>query len=119
MQRPSTRVDIAGATRPGTLAYSSWLTMQSNGETRENPCEYNDFSLVRVDPADVASIDPTVPGLGGPTSVGGSAGALGDAVFTYGNSSLRLGVPQLRPKQGAVIESAGGGGELPRAILDD
>ena len=65
-----TQVEITGATRPGTLAYSSWNAMQSAGETDENTCAYNDFALVRVDPADVASIDPTVPGLGGPTSVG-------------------------------------------------
>jgi hypothetical protein len=34
---------------------------------------------------------------------------LGDTVYTYGNSSLRGGVPQLRPKQGVVIESVGNG----------
>jgi hypothetical protein len=81
--------------------------MQSAGETDENTCAHNDFALVRVDPADVASIDPTVPGLGGPTSVGGPGGRLGDTVFSYGNSSLRLGIPQLRPKQGTVIQSVG------------
>ena len=102
-----TQVEITGATRPGTLAYSSWNAMQGAGETDENTCAYNDFALVRVDPADVASIDPTVPGLGGPTSVGGPGGRLGDTVFSYGNSSLRLGIPQLRPKQGTVIQSVG------------
>jgi hypothetical protein len=34
---------------------------------------------------------------------------LGDTVFTYGNSSLRAGIMQLRPKQGVVVESAGDG----------
>jgi hypothetical protein len=104
-----TPVEIDGASRPGTLVYSSWLTMQGKGETNANACEYNDFALVRVDPADVAKIDPTVPRLGGPTSVGGSGASLGDTVFTYGNSSLRLGVRQLRPKQGTVVQSKGGG----------
>ena len=102
-----TPVEVDGATRPGTLAYSSWNAMQANGETDENTCAYNDFALVRLDPADVPSVDPTVPGLGGPTGVGGSGAMLGDTVYSYQNSSLRLGVPQLRPKQGTVIQSVG------------
>ena len=104
-----TRVDVDGATQPGTLAYSSWLAMQGSGETDENTCAYNDFALVRLDPADVARVDPTVPGFGGPTGVGGSGAMLGDTVYSYQNSSLRLGVPQLRPKQGTVIQGEGGG----------
>jgi hypothetical protein len=104
-----TPVEITGATQPGTLAYSSWNAMQAAGETDENTCAYNDFALVRVNPADVAGIDPTVPGLGGPTGVGGPGAMLGDTVYSYGNSSLRLGIPQLRPKQGVVIQSEGGG----------
>jgi hypothetical protein len=103
-----TEVEITGATRSGTLAYSSWNAMQAAGETDENTCAYNDFALVRVDPADVGTIDSTVPGLGGPTGVGGPGGMLGDTVFSYGNSSLRQGIPQLRPKQGTVIQSVGG-----------
>ena len=102
-----TEVQIDGATQPGTVAYSSWNAMQANGETDENTCAYNDFALVRVAPVDVPSIDPTVPGLGGPTGVGGPGGMLGDTVFSYQNSSLRLGIPQLRPKQGTVIQSVG------------
>jgi hypothetical protein len=104
-----TQVQIDGATQPGTVAYSSWNAMQANGETDENTCAYNDFALVRLNPADVSRVDPTVPGLGGPTGVGGSGAALGDTVFSYQNSSLRLGIPQLRPKQGTVIQSEGGG----------
>lgn len=104
-----TSVEIDGATRPGTLVYSSWLTMQARGEEDQNACEFNDFALVRVDPADVAAIDPTVPRLGGPTSVGPSSAMLGDTVFTYGNSSLRAGIMQLRPKQGVVVQGAGDG----------
>jgi hypothetical protein len=104
-----TPVEVDGATQPGTLAYSSWLAMQAAGETDENTCAYNDIALVRLNPADVSRVDPTVPGFGGPTGVGGSGAALGDTVYSYQNSSLRLGVPQLRPKQGVVIQSTGGG----------
>jgi hypothetical protein len=104
-----TPVEIDGASRPGTLVYSSWVTMQGNGEGNEDACAYNDFALVKVDPADVSKIDPTVPRLGGPTSVGGSGAMLGDTVFTYGNSSLRQGIMQLRPKQGTVVQGEGNG----------
>ncbi len=104
-----TPVEIDGATRPGTLVYSSWIAMQQKGETNADACAYNDFALVRVDPADVSKVDPTVPRLGGPTSVGGSGAMLGDSVFTYGNSSLRQGIMQLRPKQGIVVQGAGNG----------
>ncbi len=104
-----TPVEIDGASRPGTLAYSSWIAMQEKGETNADACAYNDFALVKLDPADVSKVDPTVPRLGGPTSVGGSGAMLGDTVFTYGNSSLRAGIKQLRPKQGVVVQGEGNG----------
>ena len=62
-----TPVEIDGASRPGTMVYNSWLTMQARGETNPDACEYNDFALVRVDPADVGNVNPSVPGFGGPT----------------------------------------------------
>lgn len=102
-----TPVTVSGASRPGTLAYSSWLTMQAVQETDPDACAYNDFALVKLDPADVGKVDPTVPGLGGPTGVG-DAGT-GAAVFSYGNSSLRGGITILRPKQGLVVGSEGNG----------
>jgi len=104
-----TPVEVRGGTRPGTLAYSSWNTMQSRGETDPDACAYNDFALVRLDPADAATVDPTVPGFGGPTGLGSSAGALGDDVYSYGNSSLRGGVTKLSPKKGVVVQSTGNG----------
>ena len=103
------QVEVTGATRPGTLAYSSWIAMQNGGETDADTCAYNDFALVRIDPADVANVSPTVPDFGGPTGVGPSTAMLGDTVYSYGNSSLRGGIAQLRPKQGVVVQSEGGG----------
>jgi hypothetical protein len=103
-----TPVKVTGASRPGTLAYNSWLTMQARGETDASTCAYNDLALVRLDPADAGSVDPSVPGFGGPTRVGGGAGRLA-GVFSYGNSSLRLGITQLSPKQGTVLQITGGG----------
>jgi hypothetical protein len=102
-----TPVEIDGASRPGTMVYNSWLTMQSRGETDPDACEYNDFALVRVDPADVGKVNPSVPGFGGPTGVGEAAD--GSTVYSYGNSSLRGGVTKLSPKQGTVVATEGNG----------
>lgn len=104
-----TEVEVDGATRPGTLAYNSWLTMQSVGESNEDACQYNDFALVKLDPADVGRVDSSVPGFGGPTGVGSSSAMLGDTVYSYGNSSLRGGVTKLSPKQGTVVQGEGNG----------
>ena len=103
-----TQVEIDGASRPGTLAYSSWIAMQQRGEPNADACDYNDFALVRIDPADVAKVNPSVPGFGGPVGPGGPS-ATGDDVFSYGNSSLRLGVTLLSPKQGKVVATTGDG----------
>ena len=103
-----TPVEIMGAVHPGTLAYNSWLTMQAKGETDPDTCAFNDLALVKVDPADVGSVNPSVPGFGGPTGVG-TVGGLGSTVYTYGNSSLRLGITKLSPKQGVVIQDDGNG----------
>ena len=103
-----TPVEINGATQPGTLAYSSWVAMQQAGETNADACEYNDFALVRIDPADVGRVSASVPGFGGPTGLGG-ASATGADVYSYGNSSLRGGITQLSPKQGKVVQTTGNG----------
>ncbi len=103
-----TPVDITGASRPGTLVYNSWLTMQANGEADADTCAFNDLALIKVDPADVASVNPSVPGFGGPTGVGAWGGS-GSTVYTYGNSELRGGVTVLSPKQGVVLQNAPSG----------
>ena len=103
-----TSVRVAGASRPGKLVYNSWRTMQARRETNANACAYNDFALVRIDPADVGRVNPSVPGFGGPTGVGG-VGGLGSTVYSYGNSSLRGGVTKLSPKQGVLARNTGGG----------
>jgi hypothetical protein len=103
-----TPVDVTGASHPGVLAYNSWLTMQSKGETDANTCAFNDLALIRLDPADVANVNPSVPQLGGPTGVG-AWGAAGSTVYSYGNSELRGGVTALSPKQGVVVQNTAGG----------
>jgi hypothetical protein len=103
-----TKVEVDGASRPGTMVYNSWITMQGLHENNADVCAYNDLALVQLDPADVPNVNPSVPGFGGPTGVG-SAGAQGATVYTYGNSSLRLGVTKLSPKQGILVQDQGNG----------
>ena len=103
-----TAVEVSGASKTATLAYNSWLAMQASGESDPDACAYNDFALVRLDPADVARVNPSVPGYGGPTGLG-TVGDLGSTVFSYGNSELRLGITKLSPKQGTVIQNEGNG----------
>jgi hypothetical protein len=103
-----TPVEVKGAGRPGTLVYNSWLAMQSTGETDPDTCAFNDLALIRIDPADIGSVNPSVPGFGGPTGVG-TVGDLGSTVYSYGNSELRGGIAKLGPKQGVVVQNEGGG----------
>ncbi|WP_107765149.1 chymotrypsin family serine protease [Nocardioides terrigena] len=97
----------------GTLAYSSWLTMQQRGETDENACAYNDLALVEVDAGDVAKVNPSVPFWGGPVAVNTTGTAAGDTVYSYGSSSLRAGVEALSPKVGTSLGVEGEGWSHP------
>ena len=87
----------------GTLAYSSWLTMQKNGESDESTCAYNDLALVKVDAADAGKVNPSIPFWGGPVGINTAGTAAGDTVYSFGNSSLRGGVEELSPKQGTSL----------------
>ncbi len=103
-------IDAAdGSRRSGTLAYSSWVTMQAIGETDPDTCAYNDLALVRIAQADVADVNPSVPFFGGPTGIDTNGLKVGDTVYTYGNSPARLGVTTLSPKVGISASEAGGG----------
>ena len=95
----------------GTLAYSSWVTMQNKGESDDNTCAYNDLALVKVAAADVAKVNPSVPFWGGPVGIDSNGTAAGDQLYTYGNSSLRFGLSQLSPHTGISLgDSAADGG---------
>jgi hypothetical protein len=104
-----TPVEIEGATQPGTLAYSSWLAMQQAGETDPDACGFNDFALVEIDPADVGRTNPSVPFFGGPTGLDANGSTTGAQVYSYGNSSLRLGLSPLSPKYGTNVTDGGNG----------
>ncbi len=104
-----TPVTVTGASKPGTLVYSSWLTMQAQGETDANTCQYNDLALVQLDPSDVANVNPTIPHWGGPDGIATSGTTAGELVYSYDNSELRGGVTQLSPKTGVSLGDSGNG----------
>jgi len=104
-----TAVEVDGATKPGVMVYNSWIRMQAEGQKDANTCAYNDLALIKLDPADVALTNPSVPFFGGPTGVLSGGTALGDSVYSYGNSSLRLGLADLSPKYGTSLGSGSGG----------
>src|SRR5437763_4332144 len=102
-----TKVTVDGASKPGTMVYNSWITMQGAGEKDADTCAFNDLALVQLDPADVGKVNPSVPKWGGPTGLAGSTAFL-EQVYSYGNSSLRP-VSQLSPKTGVSLGSDSGG----------
>jgi len=93
----------------GTLAYSSWLTMQRPNEKNANTCAFNDLALVKVDSQFVDDVNPSVPFWGGPVGLDTNRTAAGDRIYSYGNSSLRAGIEALSPKTGLSLGDAGGG----------
>ena len=104
-----TPVEVAGASRPGTLVYNSWLTMQALGETDADTCAFNDLALVRIDPADAGKVNPSIPFWGGPTGIDRDGTVAGDKVLSFGNSELRGGITQLSPKEGLSLGDDGNG----------
>ena len=92
-----------------SIVYSSWATMQANGESDADTCQYNDLAIVKLNPADYAKVNPSIPFWGGPTGVNTSGTQLGDEVESYGNSELRGGVSALSPKEGKSLGDDGGG----------
>lgn len=103
-----TAVTVTGASRPATMVYNSWATMQGSGENDPDTCQYNDFALLRLHPADVAKVNPSIPFWGGPVGLNTAGTTLGQQVYSYGNSSLRLGLGTLSPKKGISGGSGAG-----------
>jgi hypothetical protein len=82
--------------------------MDQRGEANFDQCNYNDFALVQLDPADYASVNPTLRSTGGPTGLvanvldqtdvfgsGTSIGPAGLAPHTKRGVSLRQGADGL------------------------
>jgi len=103
-----TPVNVDGASQPGTIVYSSWVAMQAAGETNPDACAYNDIALIKLNAADYGKVNPSIPFWGGPVGTTDTT-AQGDKVLSYGNSSLRLGITQLSPKEGLSLGTDGNG----------
>jgi hypothetical protein len=101
-----TPVEVDGASRPGTMVYNSWIAMQANNESADGICYGNDFALVKLDPADAAKVNPSIPHWGGPVGIADTT-APGEKVLSYGNSSLRFGITQTSPKEGISLGNEG------------
>jgi hypothetical protein len=102
---------VQNGTLIGTLAYNSWLTMQAKGETDPNTCAFNDLALIKIASSQIANVNPTVPFWGGPDGLAPAVSSVGERVFSYGNSILRLGISALSPKTGISLgeaEASGG-----------
>ena len=105
-----TAVEVDGASRPGVMVYNSWARMQATPEKEDaDTCAYNDLALIKLDDADVAKTNPSVPDFGGPTGVRTPELQFGDSVESYGNSSLRFGVTATSPKYGYSLGDDSGG----------
>jgi hypothetical protein len=106
-----TPVTVTGATKAGVMVYNSWRRMQAAGEgpTSSETCQYNDLALVKLDAADAANVDPTVPFWGGPVGINTASKCSGQKVYSYGNSGLRGGVSALSPKTGLCASDTPGG----------
>lgn len=103
---PGAEVEIGGASKPGTLYYSSLYTMQQENVTDEAACWNNDFALVEIHPADRTSVNPAVQSIGGPTGLAASGDvSVGDTVLWYGATGL---TPESEPTsrhEGRVVSS--------------
>lgn len=104
-----TPVTITGASKPGRLVYSSWITMAARGEKDANTCDFNDLALVKIDRADLGKVNPSVPAFGGPTGIATGPAAVGETVLSYGNSPLRAGITPLSEKEGYLVGEEGNG----------
>jgi hypothetical protein len=104
-----TEVEVQGASQPAVMVYNSWLAMQGAGETDPDTCAFNDFALLRLDPADYGNVNPSIPHWGGPNGINTTGIPTGQTVHSYGNSSLRLGLTVLSPKTGVSVGDSGGG----------
>lgn len=98
-----TEVRVAGASKPGVMVYNSWLAMAAAEEKDPFACADNDFALVRIDPADRAKVNPSVPHWGGPTGINKTGLGGGSAVYSFGDSPLRQGIQLLRPRSGISL----------------
>lgn len=96
-------VEIQGATQKGKLAYSSWKALKLNCPESSSLCDPRDFALIEIDTKDRDRVHPAMLHFGGPVSLADSSQLeVGDAVLSYGHSSLRPDVDETNWHEGVV-----------------
>ena len=65
-----------------------------------------------IDPVDHDQVNPSIPHWGGPTGLNTDGTEPSETVYSYGNSSLRLGIRALSPKTGLSLGTTAGGRSL-------
>lgn len=86
-----TVVGVGGPENIAIIAYSSWITMDENGETDPHAREYNDFAVIRLDSSTRPHAHPAMLHQGGPTAAADAANiATGERVRAYANATTPL-----------------------------
>lgn len=69
-----TLVTVGGSENIGLLVYSSWETMQEDGESNPDARNYNDFAVIRMDQSAGPKESPALVGMPGPTGHADASG---------------------------------------------
>ena len=102
-----TPVDVTGASKPGTLVYNSWTTMQANGESERRHLRVQRPRADQDRPGRRREGEPVGSRLRRAQRASARVGSLGAKVYSYGNSELRGGVTKLSPKEGVADPERG------------
>ena len=104
-----TPVEVEGASKPGTLVYNSWITMQAGRRDQRRHLRLQRLRPGEGRPGGRRQGQPDRARIwGGPTGLGATHGQRRQGL-PYGNSSLRGGVATLSPKSGNSLGCDGGG----------
>ncbi|MFP5071795.1 trypsin-like peptidase domain-containing protein [Pseudonocardia nantongensis] len=105
--RTPVRVHGREGTVTGSLAWSSWTTMQTRGETDPDTCAYNDLALVELPAA--TTTGAAVPFFGGPTGIADTPPAAGAPVYGLSNAPGPDGARTTAARAGTAAGEVGGG----------
>lgn len=96
-------VELIGTGVTGTLAYSSWLTMQMVREKIPSTCTHNNFALIRLPGSARDLVNPSVPLIGGPVGPARQRTRPGGTVVGYGAGPARAGGSPLSLMPGVLV----------------
>ena len=87
-----TPVEINGASSPARSPTAPGSRCSRAARPTPTPARTTTSRSCRIDPADVDKVNPSVPGFGGPASASAGPRPPAPTCYSYGNSSLRLGI---------------------------